>query len=118
MWSVAIGFLGTVVAAPFRRHFILSERLRYPSATASGTLIGILFGKDRIVARTLQPRISTPKPGQRGNGIQTEFQSLTDGASDRSHLGATNNLDESFAPIDISNSIKIFLASLAGSFCL
>ena len=54
LWSMAICALGTVVAVPFRRLFILRECLRYPSATATGTLIGVLFGKEMIVARAQQ----------------------------------------------------------------
>lgn len=53
-WSIATCALGTVLAVPFRRLFILRECLRYPSATATGTLIGVLFGKETIVARAQQ----------------------------------------------------------------
>lgn len=55
LWSLATCCLGTVAAAPFRPWFILREGLRYPSATATGTLIGVLFGKKSIVARASQP---------------------------------------------------------------
>lgn len=50
-WSVASCGLGIIAAAPFRTLFILRERLRFPSATATGTLIGALFKNREIIDR-------------------------------------------------------------------
>ncbi|EFX00469.1 oligopeptide transporter [Grosmannia clavigera kw1407] len=51
LWSTAMCGLGIVSGAPFRNLFIKRERLRYPSATATATLIGVLFRREDIVAR-------------------------------------------------------------------
>ncbi|KAK1827457.1 hypothetical protein QBC39DRAFT_266992 [Podospora conica] len=42
LWSLAVSFLGTVVAAPFGSSFILKQQLRFPSASATGTLNDML----------------------------------------------------------------------------
>lgn len=60
LWSAATCGLGIVVAAAFRRLFILRERLQYPSAAATGTLIGLLFGREDLVARAKQPTMRKP----------------------------------------------------------
>ena len=51
LWPLAICGIGIIAAAPFRTLFILRERLRYPSATATGTLIGVLFRQESIITR-------------------------------------------------------------------
>jgi uncharacterized oligopeptide transporter (OPT) family protein len=51
LWSLGICLLGIVVAAPLRWLFILQEKLRFPSATATAVLIGLLHGDEKIAAR-------------------------------------------------------------------
>ncbi|SPQ25558.1 814f0801-f36e-4f14-8019-25b320dbc927 [Thermothielavioides terrestris] len=41
-WSLGVSFFGTVFAAPFRRYFLLQEKLRFPGGYATGVLVGIL----------------------------------------------------------------------------
>lgn len=48
-WSIGTCSLGIIVAAPFRNYFILREKLRFPSATATGTLIGMLLGTPNVL---------------------------------------------------------------------
>jgi uncharacterized oligopeptide transporter (OPT) family protein len=43
LWSLATCSLGIITAAPFRNLFILRERLRFPSATATGTMISMFL---------------------------------------------------------------------------
>jgi uncharacterized oligopeptide transporter (OPT) family protein len=67
LWSFSICGLGLIVGVPFRTLFILRERLRYPSAIAIGTLIGVLFRRSEITARgepskRLQYYLSLPQP--------------------------------------------------------
>lgn len=51
VWSLGICLLGTVVAAPLRWLFIIREKLRFPSGTATAVLIGILHDDEKITAR-------------------------------------------------------------------
>lgn len=51
VWSIATCAFGTTFAPAFKQLFILSDRLRFPSATATGTLIGVLFGRQAIGER-------------------------------------------------------------------
>lgn len=59
VWSLGICFLGTVVAAPLRWFFILREKLRFPSATATGVLIGVLHKDEDIAKRAKDIEIPT-----------------------------------------------------------
>jgi uncharacterized oligopeptide transporter (OPT) family protein len=66
LWSIVTCGLGILAGATFRNLSILRERLRYPSATAIGTVIGVLFKKDEIIARAKlsQTILSTPPPSE------------------------------------------------------
>ena len=116
VWSIAICFLGTVVAAPFRPMFILRERLRYPSATATGTLIGMLFGKETIVARAQQPKILIAR--SHNMEVDTSFD-RPDGLG-RDEVNPTeprssDDVDESFVGGAVGHTIRVLLVSFAGS---
>lgn len=73
LWSIATCGLGIVAGAPFRNLFILRERLRFPSATATGTLVGVLFQKEEIIARAKlsKAHLSPPKPCEAGPGRES-----------------------------------------------
>ncbi|KUJ14031.1 OPT superfamily oligopeptide transporter [Mollisia scopiformis] len=49
LWSLGVSLFGTVFAAPFRKYFLLWERLRFPGGFATGVLIGALH-KDGEIA--------------------------------------------------------------------
>ncbi|KID60289.1 uncharacterized protein G6M90_00g080120 [Metarhizium brunneum] len=57
LWAMATCGLGIIAAVPFRRLLILRESLPYPSATATGALIGILFKRPDIIARAKQTQM-------------------------------------------------------------
>ncbi|KAL8831926.1 MAG: hypothetical protein Q9170_005088 [Blastenia crenularia] len=116
VWSIAICCLGIVFAAPFRRLFILAERLRYPSATATGTLIGVLFGRGTIVARAELTDFQYPKahgleadasPESRPTALRKDVI-----RADSEILGdAGANME----PEAVGHAVKILLVSLGGS---
>ncbi|KAK3177530.1 hypothetical protein K4F52_009672 [Lecanicillium sp. MT-2017a] len=57
LWAMATCGLGIIAAVPFRKLLILRESLPYPSATATGALIGILFKRPNIIARAKQTQM-------------------------------------------------------------
>lgn len=116
MWSLATCFLGTVAAAPFRRWFILRQRLRYPSATATGTLIGVLFGKKSIAARAAQPKQIASGLQRVEAGIASEPSDIT-GCNEVNHTTPkpVDNINADFSPSSIRHAVKVLLISLAGS---
>lgn len=106
MWSLATCFLGTVASAPFRRWFILRQRLRYPSATATGTLIGVLFGQKSIAAGLQSVEA----------GIASEPSDIA-GCNEVDHTPPkpVDNINADFSPSSIQHAVKVLLVSLAGS---
>lgn len=116
VWSLATCFLGTVAAAPFRRWFILRERLRYPSATATGTLIGVLFGKPSIAARASQPKqnVSGIQRVQTGIAIETP-DTASRNEVDHTAPKHLHSIHAGFSPGAIEHAVKVLLVSLAGS---
>ncbi|KAL6830020.1 OPT oligopeptide transporter domain-containing protein [Trichoderma camerunense] len=118
LWAVAICGLGLVAGAPFRNLFILREQLRYPSATATGTLIGVLFRRGDMTARAhptgaggSQPprsREASPDPEFREAGTNDEPSTAGPGL-------ASADLNERFAPEMSGPGIRVLVYSLAGS---
>jgi OPT family oligopeptide transporter len=45
IWAVGIAFFGVVFAVPLRKQVIIREKLRFPSGTATASLIEVLHGK-------------------------------------------------------------------------
>ncbi|CCH57976.1 hypothetical protein TBLA_0A01760 [Henningerozyma blattae CBS 6284] len=43
-WAAALAFFGVFCAVPLRKHAIITEKLRFPSGSATATLIGVLTG--------------------------------------------------------------------------
>lgn len=51
LWSLGCCIFGVVFAIPLRCHFILRERLPFPSGTATAVLLGILYGDKKVRER-------------------------------------------------------------------
>lgn len=112
LWSVAICGLGIMIAAPFRRLFILRNRLRYPSATATGTLIGVLFKDEDIVTRGEQPQSNAPESLTLVDDTTVDhLDGDSQRESDSPDLQHFDEIDEA----SIGRAVKILLFSLAGS---
>ncbi|KAF5683075.1 oligopeptide transporter [Fusarium denticulatum] len=113
IWSISTCGLGIVIGASFRRLFILQERLRFPSATATGTLIGVLFDRKEIIA---QANPSSRPVTDRALGdaqvtLPTGFEGHDGGAPSVIYHGH----DETSVIQDHQRNIKILLLSLVGS---
>lgn len=115
LWSLATCFLGTVVAAPLRQVFILRERLRFPSATATGTLIGVLYGKTSIVGRAQQPTEHLESTHEYTNANLAAMDS-SDAAQANDNIPEASDQDNaSFQPGKVGQAVNVLLWSLAGS---
>ncbi len=44
VWAVGICFFGVIFGVPLRKEFIIREKLRFPSGTATALMIGVLHG--------------------------------------------------------------------------
>lgn len=116
VWSVATCCLGSVFAAPFRWLFIIRERLRYPSATATGTLIGVLFGQGTIVARAEQQRDLYLRTTQSEADANYESPQPTSTQEvDQTSLKGLGDAHKEISPGDVGHAIKVLLVSLTGS---
>ncbi|KAH6635093.1 OPT oligopeptide transporter protein-domain-containing protein [Chaetomium sp. MPI-SDFR-AT-0129] len=51
VWSLGVSLFGTVFATPFRKYFLLQEKLRFQGGYATGVLIGVLHGDEGIAQR-------------------------------------------------------------------
>lgn len=47
VWAVGICFFGVVFAVPLRREFIIREKLKFPSGTATALMIRVLHGDEK-----------------------------------------------------------------------
>ena len=52
IWALGLCFFGVVIAVPLRREFIIREKLKFPSGTATALMIGVLHGKTQDAALT------------------------------------------------------------------
>jgi uncharacterized oligopeptide transporter (OPT) family protein len=117
LWCIAISALGTVVAAPFRQLFIFRERLRYPSAAATGTLIGVLFGKETIVVRAQQSENQVSA----SHHLEAETEQNPPEVASRSEVDrcadpdVSDHLDSIVSTGDIGYAVNLLLALMAGS---
>lgn len=112
-WSMATCALGVVVAGPFRPLFILQERLRYPSATATGTLIGVLFGNETIVARAQQSEPHVPESHRLEGDMP--FDPASRQGVDRRLSSSSTDSNAGLGEGAVGNAVKVLLISLAGS---
>ncbi|RPB20613.1 OPT superfamily oligopeptide transporter [Terfezia boudieri ATCC MYA-4762] len=46
VWSMGVAFFGVFFAVPLRKQFIIKEKLKFPSGTATALMISVLHGKE------------------------------------------------------------------------
>ncbi len=118
LWSIATCGLGIVAGAPLRSLFILREQLRYPSATATGTLIGILFRDGQITARAkpAEPSVSRlPQPLETGSNLSAmETETRNEGFTPHPDF-PLRDMEQDFTEDMDRSYLKILLYSLIGS---
>lgn len=49
IWSLGVCFFGVFVAVPLRREVLIREKLKFPSGTATGLMIGVLHNDDEAL---------------------------------------------------------------------
>ncbi|KAF4440054.1 oligopeptide transporter [Fusarium austroafricanum] len=101
IWSLSTCGLGIVASAPFRGLFNLRERLRLPSTTATGTLIGILFDRKDIIAHA--------DPSHQANAEPESHESQTADTTALTSYEINTSEDEN------KSNVRILLFSLVGS---
>jgi hypothetical protein len=47
VWAVGVCFFGVIFVVPLRREFIIKEKLKFPTGTATATMIGVLHGDNK-----------------------------------------------------------------------
>ncbi|KAJ6256280.1 hypothetical protein Dda_8777 [Drechslerella dactyloides] len=57
LWSLGLAFFGVIFSVPLRRQLIVREKLRFPSGTATATMIKVLHsGRSQKTQLQFQPR--------------------------------------------------------------
>lgn len=106
IWALGLCFFGVVIAVPLRREFIIREKLKFPSGTATALMIGVLHGRTQDTALTkVESGIETLKrqsqelaPSSSGSSgippqnaglhqIPPSFGTESDSADDLDHRG-------------------------------
>ncbi|KAF4488016.1 oligopeptide transporter [Fusarium agapanthi] len=114
VWSLSTCGLGIVIGASFRRLFIIQERLRFPSATATGTLIGVLFDRKDTAAQA-NPS-ARPVPDQASGDTQVTPSNGFQGHDCGTTSVICHDYDQNSVIQDHHRSnITILLFSLVGS---
>ena len=44
LWALALALFGPFIAIPLRQQVIVREQLRFPTGTATASVIGLLYG--------------------------------------------------------------------------
>jgi hypothetical protein len=118
LWSMSTCGLGIVTGAPFRKLFFLRERIRFPSATATGILIGILFGKEEIITSGNLSKDVVSQSEPSGPNPDCESPMTTEPVNEVGPADTGLPSDESTTDIsqdDNGPAVNVLLLSLAGS---
>ncbi|KAI9695012.1 MAG: hypothetical protein M1822_000629 [Bathelium mastoideum] len=115
-WSIGICVLGPVIAASRRRFFLLREKLHFPSATATGVLLGVLFNDESISLRA-DNRQRYVHSASRSNHIT---QSISADSVETFGIAAEVRDDSEATQQEDTQrgSIRILVTAFAGSFAI
>lgn len=58
IWALGISLTGHVFALLLKNHFIIREKLRFPTATATAALIGVLHDDDQVAKNIKDDQLS------------------------------------------------------------
>lgn len=87
VWAVGIAFFGVVFAVPLRKQFIIREKLKFPSGTATALMIGVLHGEQgdaKIIQQDANKihdeEVETEEENHErsGNGVMTQGNETQD----------------------------------------
>jgi OPT family oligopeptide transporter len=70
VWAFGIAFFGVVFAVPLRKQFIIREKLKFPSGTATALMIGVLHG-DKGDAKIVQQDANKVQDEETDNILET-----------------------------------------------
>jgi hypothetical protein len=118
LWSMSTCGLGIVTGAPFRKVYLLRERICCPSAVAVGMLVGVLFGKEEMVTRGNLSKDVVSRSGPSGPGPDRVSPMATEPANEVGPADTGFLSDESTTGItqeDNGPAINVLLLSLVAS---
>ncbi|KAF2238373.1 OPT superfamily oligopeptide transporter [Viridothelium virens] len=115
LWAVGICLLGPVIAAPLRRYFLLREQLHFPSATATGILLGVLFNDKSVTQRANNCPYNTNSTPCRDH---SHLRSINDVSIETARLASQNRNDNEHLSIERTQKggIRFLLTAFAASF--
>ncbi|KAF2749294.1 oligopeptide transporter-like protein [Sporormia fimetaria CBS 119925] len=116
VWSLGICFFGVVFAVPLRREFIIREKLKFPSGTATALMIRVLHGDEKGNNVVKPPR----RHRHAGTDAEREEQRGLLQSDPQEHVSqpatATASEEQSVAAIgDWKAKIRLLVMAFAGS---
>jgi uncharacterized oligopeptide transporter (OPT) family protein len=119
IWSVGICFFGVVFAVPLRREFIIREKLKFPSGTATALMIGVLHGDEKSQSETIKPRrhgtATTEEEREEQRGLLAEPTPTREDPTLRSTSRMEVEEEEALEEGDWKAKIRLLVVSFAGS---
>ena len=107
VWSLGVSLFGTVFAAPFRRYFLLRQRLRFPGGFATGVLIGALHNDSetahiadldkRGLSSMGSPRSIDPAPADANDAVDAALPDLSETPSHFWQTGSVTVILKAFS---------------------
>jgi uncharacterized oligopeptide transporter (OPT) family protein len=119
IWSVGICFFGVVFAVPLRREFIIREKLKFPSGTATALMIRVLHGDEKSKSETIKSRrhgtATTEEEREEQRGLLQ--QPISDREEPASRSASRIDVEEQAVAEegDWKAKIKLLVVSFAGS---
>ena len=93
VWAVGIAFFGVVFAVPLRKQFIIREKLKFPSGTATALMIGVLHG-EKGDAKIIQQDTNKVQDEEVDNGPHSNGQANGQAPSEQSSVGDTEEFKD------------------------
>ncbi|KAL1306153.1 hypothetical protein AAFC00_004262 [Neodothiora populina] len=98
VWALGLCFFGVVFAVPLRKQFIIREKLKFPSGTATALMIGVLHGGEK---NTINDQGDGEHEGERAaEDEQRLMADAPDSTSDRQNTGELSQADLDASSID------------------
>ncbi|KAF2276629.1 OPT superfamily oligopeptide transporter [Westerdykella ornata] len=116
VWAVGICFFGVVFAVPLRREFIIREKLKFPSGTATALMIRVLHGDEKGGERKSVHRRHTSARTQEQQGEQRGLLQRSHEENSRAEDTSLQSEEQELASNgDWRAQIRLLLFSFAGS---
>ena len=122
-WAIGICLFGVVFAVPLRYEFIIRQKLKFPSGTATALIISVLHGDKEDASIVKQDIKDHADPGDQreddesrtlvGSDYQSEQGRIESDFTHNSALEPSHSLED--GKVDWKEKIKLLLVAFAGS---